>query len=97
MGSKIIEMLEKNFWFLIWISLSTFVVLLNMFYAKLIVPIFNKLTPLEDGTLKEKIRAYADKVGYSIENIAMISALYVSLTLIMLVFIKSSIGPKKIQ
>ena len=35
--------------------------------------------------------------GYSIENIAMISALYVSLTLIMLVFIKSSIGPKKIQ
>ena len=40
-----------------------------MFYAKLIVPIFNKLTPLEDGTLKEKIRAYADKVGYSIENI----------------------------
>ena len=55
MGSKIIEMLEKNFWFLIWISLSTFVVLLNMFYAKLIVPIFNKLTPLEDGTLKEKL------------------------------------------
>ena len=35
--------------------------------------------------------------GYSIENIAMISALYVSLTLIMLVFIKSSIEPKKIQ
>ena len=71
-GSKIIEMLEKNFWFLIWISLSTFVVLLNMFYAKLIVPIFNKLTPLEDGTLKEKISAYADKVGYSIENIFLI-------------------------
>ena len=35
--------------------------------------------------------------GYSIENIAMISALYVSLTLIMLVFMKSSIEPKKIQ
>ena len=35
--------------------------------------------------------------GYSIENIAMISALYVSITLIMLVFIKSSIEPKNIQ
>ena len=34
--------------------------------------------------------------GYSIENIAMISALYVSITLIMLVFIKSSIEPKNI-
>ena len=27
---------------------------------------------MEDGTLKEKIRAYADKVGYSIENIFLI-------------------------
>ena len=35
--------------------------------------------------------------GYSIENIAMISALYVSITLILLVFIKSSIEPKNIQ
>ncbi len=35
--------------------------------------------------------------GYSIENIAMISAMYVSITLIMLVFIKSSIEPKNIQ
>ena len=34
--------------------------------------------------------------GYSIENIAMISALYVSITLIMLVLIKSSIEPKNI-
>ena len=32
--------------------------------------------------------------GYSIENIAMISALYVTITLIILVFIKSSIEPK---
>ena len=66
MGSKIIEMLEKNFWFLIWISLSTFVVLLNMFYAKLIVPIFNKLTPLEDGTLKEKLE-HMDKVDIQLK------------------------------
>ena len=35
--------------------------------------------------------------GYSIENIAIISALYVSLTLIMLILIKSSIEPKNIQ
>ena len=32
--------------------------------------------------------------GYSIENIAMISALYVTITLIILVFIKNSIEPK---
>ena len=71
-GSKIIEMLERNFWILIWTSLSAFVIFLNMFYAKLIVPIFNKLTPLEDGSLKKKIKAYSNKVGYSIENIFLI-------------------------
>ena len=34
--------------------------------------------------------------GYSIENIAMISALYVGVTLIMLILIKGSIKPKNI-
>ena len=35
--------------------------------------------------------------GYSIENIAMISALYVGVTLIMLILIKNSIKPKNIK
>ena len=35
--------------------------------------------------------------GYSIESIAMISALYVGVTLIMLILIKGSIRPKNIQ
>ena len=45
---------------------------LNMFYADLIVPIFNKLTPLEDGELRKKIEAYSKKVGYSLKNIFVI-------------------------
>ena len=43
-----------------------------MFYAQLIVPIFNKLTPLDNGLLREKIEKYADKVGYSLKNIFVI-------------------------
>jgi STE24 endopeptidase len=43
-----------------------------MFYADLIVPIFNKLTPLEDGELRKKIEAYSNKVGYSLKNIFVI-------------------------
>ena len=53
-------------------GLSAFVVFLNMFYAQLIVPIFNKLTPLDNGLLREKIEKYADKVGYSLKNIFVI-------------------------
>ena len=35
--------------------------IVNMFYADLIVPIFNKLTPLEAGSLREKIESYTKK------------------------------------
>ena len=43
-----------------------------MFYADLIVPIFNKLTPLEDGELRNKIEKYSKKVGYLLKNIYII-------------------------
>ena len=43
-----------------------------MFYTSLIVPLFNKLTPLQEGSLKNKINEYSQKIGYSIDNIFII-------------------------
>jgi len=43
-----------------------------MFYAKIIVPLFNKQTQLEDGELKLAIEKYAKKVGFTLENIFVI-------------------------
>lgn len=43
-----------------------------MFYAKLIVPLFNKQTPLKDGSLRSKIEAYASNVGFQLDNIFVI-------------------------
>ena len=68
----IIGFFSKGFWLWLWIGLSLFMLFLNMFYADLIVPIFNKLTPLEDGDLRKKIEAYSKKVGYSLKNIFVI-------------------------
>ena len=45
---------------------------MNMFYARLIVPLFNKQTPLEEGTLKTKIENYAQKVGFKLDKIFVI-------------------------
>ena len=45
---------------------------MNLFYAKLIVPLFNKQTPLEDGELKTAIEKYATKVGFTLKNIFVI-------------------------
>ena len=68
----IIDFFAKGFWLWLWVGISLLMLVLNMFYADLIVPIFNKLTPLKDGELRNKIEAYSKKVGYSLKNIFVI-------------------------
>ena len=68
----LLSVFNEDFWIWLWIGLSAFMVFINMFYAELIVPIFNKLTPLKDGSLREKIEKYSNKVGYSLKNIYVI-------------------------
>ena len=66
------DTINQGFWFWLWIGLSLLMVLINMFYADIIVPIFNKLTPLEDGKLRSKIEKYSNEVGYLLKNIYVI-------------------------
>ena len=61
-----------DFWIYAWGLVAVFSVFMNMFYAKLIVPLFNKQTPLEEGSLKSAIENYAQKVGFTINNIFII-------------------------
>tara|TARA_B100000029_G_scaffold420799_1_gene426799 strand:+ start:1037 stop:2269 length:1233 start_codon:yes stop_codon:yes gene_type:complete len=68
----LLSVFNDGFWLWLWFGLSVFMIFMNMFYAELIVPIFNKLTPLKDGSLREKIEEYATKVGYSLKNIYVI-------------------------
>ena len=68
----LVSIVEKGFWLWLWISLSLLMVFVNMFYADLIVPIFNKLTPLETGSLRDNIESYTKKIGYSLKNIYII-------------------------
>jgi STE24 endopeptidase len=60
---------RTDFWWYAWILITLFTIFMNLFYSKLIVPIFNKQTPLEAGPLKEAIENYAVKVGFKIDNI----------------------------
>jgi len=62
----------KYFWLLAWGTITLFSILMNMFYSDLIVPLFNKQTPLEEGELRSAIEAFASKVGYKLKNIYMI-------------------------
>jgi STE24 endopeptidase len=66
------QIFGENFWLFTWILISLFTVFMNLFYAKLIVPLFNKQTPLEDGELKSVIEKYSKKVGFRLDAIFVI-------------------------
>ena len=60
------------FWLYAWGAVTLFSVFMAMFYSQLIVPLFNKQTPLQEGSLRNKIQAFAGKVGFKLDNIYVI-------------------------
>lgn len=58
-----------SFWIYFWAVMTAFTLFANMFYASLILPLFNKLKPMEDGELKQSIQYYCDKVHFPLKNI----------------------------
>ena len=61
-----------NFWIYAWILISGFSIFMVLFYSNLIVPLFNKQTPLPEGELKTAIENFASKVGFKLDNIFVI-------------------------
>ena len=67
------EWAGQYFWLYTWGLIIVFTLFMNLFYSKLIVPLFNKQEPLQDGTLKMKIEQYAQQVGFELQNIFVIN------------------------
>lgn len=57
---------------IVFVGLSLFMIFMAMFYTQLIVPLFNKLTPLEQGGLREKIEDFAIKTGFKLKNVFVV-------------------------
>ncbi|MFM1877564.1 MAG: hypothetical protein RLZZ241_430 [Bacteroidota bacterium] len=61
-----------GFWIYTWVLIGGFTLFINLFYSRLIVPLFNKQVPLELGTLREKIEQYAAQVNFGLSQIFII-------------------------
>jgi STE24 endopeptidase len=68
----LVMVIGPSFW--IWFALiaSAFIFFMNMFYTSLILPLFNKLTPLPESELKTAIEEFAAKVNFPLDNIFVI-------------------------
>jgi STE24 endopeptidase len=63
---------QVNFWIYAWIVVSLFSIFMAEFYSVIIVPLFNKQTPLEEGELRTEIEKFSEKVGFKLQNIFII-------------------------
>lgn len=68
----LIHQVGQDFWWMFWIVAIVFMLGVNLFYTAWILPLFNKLSPLEDGDLKKEILCYAKSVDFSLDNIFVI-------------------------
>lgn len=62
----------QYFWIYAWLFIFIFSLFMATFYTSLIVPLFNKLSPLDEGTLKAKINEFAAKAGFPLHRISII-------------------------
>jgi len=68
----LVASLGSGFWIYFWAIMVAFTLFANLFYTSLILPLFNKLKPIEEGELKASIQEYCDKVKFPLKNIFVI-------------------------
>tara|TARA_Y100000766_G_scaffold175740_1_gene150958 strand:- start:4712 stop:5929 length:1218 start_codon:yes stop_codon:yes gene_type:complete len=65
----LIESMGSYFWLLFWVVIVIIMIFINTFYTTLLLPIFNKLTEIDNEDLKSSIHQYCQKVGYKLSNL----------------------------
>ncbi len=65
----IMESIGSYWWLWAWAILMAISLLMSWLFPTLIAPLFNKFTPLEEGTLKEKINQLLNRCGFHSKGI----------------------------
>jgi STE24 endopeptidase len=60
------------FWLWAWFAFSAFTLFMTYFYSDIIVPLFNKQKPLEEGELRSAIEAMCTKAEFPLDNVYVI-------------------------
>lgn len=65
----LIHSMGPHFWWQFWLVAVVFMVLVNVGYTAWILPLFNRLTPLTEGEVKDKLLQYAVQVNFPVKHI----------------------------
>ena len=65
---------EDRAWLYAWGVVTIFSLFMTVFYSNLIVPLFNKQTPLPKGELRDAIEEFSMKVDFALTDISVMDA-----------------------
>lgn len=69
---SLVGWLGDEWWIYAFILMMAFQLLMMVLYPMLIMPLFNKLSPLEDGPLRDRLMALSDRAGFKAKTIQVI-------------------------
>ncbi len=61
-------------WILLWVVFILFQLAAVWIYPALILPLFNKLRPLDQGPLRKRIESVAESAGFTVKGISLMDA-----------------------
>ena len=65
----LVEAAGPLWWFYTWIAWIAFTLVMVMVFPRWIAPLFNRFTPLEQGSLRQRIEALIERCGFHAEGL----------------------------
>lgn len=70
----LLDALPGTWWLLAYVAFMGFTVAMTVIYPTFIAPLFNKFTPLEDGSTKSRMEALLQKCGFESKGLFVMDA-----------------------
>lgn len=65
----VMDSIGSLWWLYAWIIIMSFSLLMSWLFPTLIAPLFNKFTPMEEGSLKQRIQKLLERCGFNSQGI----------------------------
>jgi len=65
----VMDSIGDLWWVYAWLIVMSFSLLMSWLFPTLIAPLFNKFTPMEDGSLKQRIQGLLQRCGFNSQGI----------------------------
>lgn len=65
----VMDSIGSLWWLYAWAIIMSFSLLMSWLFPTLIAPLFNKFTPMEDGSLKDRIKNLLERCGFNSQGI----------------------------